>query len=269
MSESIIKKSGKFPGKSVAVFAGIHGDEKAGIMALSEVAKKITIERGTAYFVIANPKAVELGQRMVSKNLNRLFLKGNTGSSWEDRRARELMQILDGCDALLDLHGYNGPEKTPFIITEKNGLNLADTLPFEYVVSGISQVDDGGTDCYMSANNKVGLCLECGSNLEAEKYVELAEESIYRFLDYYSLINSQLPVIRQSQKIFNVVSIVTRQSQSFYFDRPYYNFDKLIAGKVFATDGDKKYIAGQGEYIIFPRPNQVIGQEVFTLLRGK
>jgi len=37
--QSIFKKVGVRPGKTVAIFAGVHGNEKAGIMALEHLIK--------------------------------------------------------------------------------------------------------------------------------------------------------------------------------------------------------------------------------------
>jgi len=267
--QSITKVIGQMPGSTVAVFAGIHGNERAGVLAMNKVRQSIHVNKGVVYFVLANPEAVAQSVRYLEKNLNRLFDPGNTGQTIEDRRARELMKILDQSDALLDLHGYNGPEDEPFIITGKKGLEIAKRLDFRHVVSEISKAGDGATDCYMESIDKPGLCLECGSNFRPEQYVGLAEKSIYQFLQFYGLIDEIVPFNSVNQNTFNVKNIVIRQSDNFSFSRDYKNFDKLEADSVFARDGERAYVAKENEYIIFPRPNQKIGQEAFTIIEKK
>lgn len=260
--------SGSKSGKTVAVFAGIHGNEKAGVMALGQAIKEIELVAGTVYFVFANPPAIKANVRLIKKNLNRLFLSKNKGRAWEDKRARELMKILDSCDALLDLHGYNSPEDTPFIITDGPGVEVAKIFDVDKVVVGIDPIVPGGTDGYMLNCSKVGICLECGSNDRPKQYVGLAEKAVYQFLQYYGLIESEVTNNQKKQQVFKVVSMVKKQTGDFAFDKPYANFDALTPGSVFATDGSTKYIAKANQSIIFPRPNEKIGQDAFTVIKS-
>lgn len=266
MNQSIINISGPKPGKTVAVFSGIHGNEKAGVMALGQVVKEIKLVAGKVYFVFANPPAIKANDRFVKKNLNRLFLANNKGRSWEDIRARELMKILDSCDALLDLHGYNSPEDTPFAITDGPGVEVTKIFDVDRVVVGIDPIVPGGTDGYMLNCGKAGVCLECGSNDRPKQYVGLAKKAVYQYLQFYGLIESKVPSSQKKQQVFKVVSMVKKQTADFAFDKPYANFDALTPGSVFATDGPTKYIAKANQSIIFPRPNEKIGQDVFTII---
>lgn len=73
--DSIVKKVGDKEGKTLAVFAGIHGNEKAGVRALNNLLPKIKIDSGTVYFVYANPPAIEKDARYVIKILSAFFEK--------------------------------------------------------------------------------------------------------------------------------------------------------------------------------------------------
>lgn len=254
------------PGKTVAVFAGVHGNEKAGVIALQKITQSIQLKAGTVYFVLANPPAVRKNVRYISKNLNRCFFVGNKGDSWEDKRARQLMKLLDRCDAVLDLHGYNGPEDTPFVITEDPENALVKDLDFPVVITNWSRLGLGATDTYMVQHEKMGVCLECGSNLFPDKYVRLAEKSILLFLRHYGLITFSSRSRRREQTVFRVQRIVKRKTKSFSFDKEYKNFEKLATGKAFAIDGSVSYVAEEGTFILFPRPNQKVGQEAFILI---
>lgn len=264
--ETILRKIGRRPGKSVAIFAGIHGNELAGVRALKRAIKEVELEAGTAYFVIANPLAVRRRTRMITKNLNRCFYETNKGTIWEDKRARQLMKLLDRCDALLDLHGYNGEEDSPFVITDNKGLVLARELDVASVLTGISDVANGGTDCYMASHQKIGLCLECGSNFYPDKYVPLATRSIQTFLGHYGLIKKVAIRRSKRQTVYRVDQVVKRQTDNFSFDKDYVNFDKLETGREFAHDGETKFIAKENQYIIFPRSKQKVGEESFILI---
>ena len=54
-----IKKRGPREGRTVAVFAGIHGDEKAGVEAMDKVINECSIDTGMVYFVFGNPEAIK------------------------------------------------------------------------------------------------------------------------------------------------------------------------------------------------------------------
>jgi len=268
MQPAITTRSARQPGKSLAIFAGVHGNEKAGVIALQRAIKTLSIRRGTVHSVIANPQAVKQNQRFIEKNLNRCFVKPNRDRSVEDELARILMGLLDKCDALLDLHGYNGREDRPFLICEKPSFDLARQLDFNIVSYGWAKAQPGGTDSYMYAQNKIAICAECGSNLLPKKYSALAFETIQKFLQYFDAIDStQGPTINRSQQFIEATKSIVKQSNSFSFDRPYVNFDHLIPGKVFATDGQRRYIAQNNECIIFPRPQAAVGSEACVIGR--
>ncbi len=265
IKKSIIKKTGKKSGKTIAIFAGVHGNEKAGVIALKNVIKKIQIKRGVVYFVFANPQAIKINKRQIKKNLNRCFLSNNQGNSTEDKRARKLITILDKCDALLDLHASNNKKSTTFIICDKKVFSIAKLLDFKIISPGWNDLEPGATDGYMSNQNKIGLCLECGSVHNKQKNIPLAEKSIYQFLQYFNIIDKNIPYNNHKQKIIKAKKIAIKKTKDFHFTKKYNDFDKLTPNKIFAIDGSKKYIAKKNEYIIFPNTNKKIGEEVFII----
>ena len=147
--KTIYLKKGKMQGKTLAIFAGAHGNEKVGVLALDKIIKDVKIDCGKVYFVYANPKAIEIGKRKIVKDLNRLFLPNNKGSSYEDNRARKLMRILYNSDALLDLHAFKYKKGKPFVICEKDSYELASKMNFKFVISGWDKYDIGSADGYM------------------------------------------------------------------------------------------------------------------------
>ncbi len=263
--KSIIKKTGKKSGKTLAIFAGVHGNEKAGVLALEKILKNIKILKGKVYFVFANIQAIEKNTRYIEKNLNRCFLEGNIGDTYEDKRARELMPILDECDVLLDLHASPTKKTTPFVICERNSLDIVKNLDFEIISFGWNDIEPGATDGYMLKQGKIGICLECGSWHESENNINLAEQSVYQFLQYFGVIQEREKFSRRQQKFLQVQKAVLKETNNFNFFRSFYDFERLKENELIATDGEKEYRAKKNECIIFANPKKKIGEEVFIL----
>jgi succinylglutamate desuccinylase len=261
----VTTKTGSASGKTVAIFGGVHGNEQVGVDAVRWAAANITPERGTVHFVEANPEAIDKNVRLTDKNLNRCFLRDNEGSTLEDMRARELMSLLDGCDALLDIHSSNSKEAIPFIICEADGLLLARSLDFPIISTGWDALEPGGADGYMFNQGKPGICLECGSVFDAEQQAARARQSILRFLEHFELINPSVGSGMRSQKLIKVYKVGHAETGHVEFSKDYADFEQLVEGEVFAKDGDVEYRAEAGDCIIFPRPNAKPGAEAFIL----
>ena len=71
---------GNETGPVMVVFAGIHGNETAGIHAIDSVASNLIDTKanlnGTLYSITGNMRALELGVRYVDTDLNRLWENG-------------------------------------------------------------------------------------------------------------------------------------------------------------------------------------------------
>ena len=68
---------GKTKGPTVVFFGGIHGNETAGVFALKEVFDQLSPEdiKGNAYAITGNLSALEVNQRFIDTDLNRLWTK--------------------------------------------------------------------------------------------------------------------------------------------------------------------------------------------------
>lgn len=261
IENSIVKKVGALPGKTIAVFAGIHGNEKVGILTLDKIIQNIEIKSGTVYFVYANPPAIEKNTRTVNKNLNRLFSRNNKGNTYEDSRAKKLMDILDECEALLDIHSYNSPLGDQFAISEPNGYKILQKMDFPIIARGFSELGNG-TDGYMNQNGKIGICIECGTSNRYEKFLDLAKKSVYQFLQYFECIDKKVEYSDVKQRFFKVKRMIHKKTESFKFVKNFKDFEKLPVDEVFALDGTASHVASDNEYIIFPRPDVAVGDEV-------
>jgi succinylglutamate desuccinylase len=257
---SIVKIEGSNPGKTLAVFAGVHGNERVGVLAIRSILENLEIEKGIVYFVFANPPAIEKDVRLVNKNLNRLFSRDVQGGEYEFARAHELMDILDDCDALLDLHSYNSLEGVPFVIAEKNAEDFTNLLDVEIVTEGFGDIGHG-TDNYMYQQGKVSVCLECGTSNKFQEFTPFAINAIKQFLHFYGA-SIEMPIhVKRAQSRIRVKKLITKKTQSFSFSKSFRDFEELPAGIPYIYDGEVIVVANPGEVIIFPRPDVSIGEE--------
>lgn len=256
------------PGKTVAIFGGVHGNEVVGVEVVRKLAETLVLARGTVHLVEANPEAVRRGVRLVEKNLNRCFVRGIESGLVEEKRAQELMDLLDTCDVLIDIHASNTPGSPPFVICENEAMDLAALLDFGIVSSGWDAIEPGAADGYMHGKGKPALCLECGYAGDANAHQALAEESVMRVLAHLEMVDAPRPDASSApRRHIEVYEAAIRRNESFFFAKEYADFEALKPGEVFATDGDAIYRAKEGDCIIFARPNAAIGAEAF--IRGR
>ncbi len=253
------------PGPTVAVFAGVHGNETAGVLALRELLPTLKPTKGKLYLVFANPPAIEQNVRMVNKNLNRCFFAGNDGSSPEDVRARELMKILDDCDALLDLHMFYDADGLPFVICEDNALDLAQKFDVDIISTNWTEVEPGGTDGYMFQAGKIGVCVECGPIGKAVEYVDFAKQTIFQFLAYFDMTGQLVDFSQKPKRLIKAERAVFKTSQNFTLQPGLKNFDRLKNSQLLAVDGAKKFTGKTNQCIIFPHYSARLGEEAYII----
>lgn len=277
---NVIVKTGSLPGKSVAVFCGVHGNERAGILAFDRLVEELVLVSGTVYLVYANPPAIERGVRLVNANLNRLFVRTNEASSlYEHTRVVELMDLLDECDALLDLHSYRASllleRAIPFAICETPSMHVARLFDVPYVINGFSHTQEGGSDGYMYRNGKVGMCVELGALECPEAFVELGVKTIKSFLVAFGCIEESSggssegyvsPVCTQTQ--LQLTQMHKKMEEPFSFARDFRSFDRVKAGELIAIEGGEQIFAEEDSYILFPNANDPIGVEAFLLAKN-
>ena len=264
----ITKKTGKIPGKTIAIFAGVHGDEKAGIMTLEYLNKELSVEAGTVYLVYANEQAVKENKRFIKTNLNRLFIRtGKDATCYEEVRANELMDILDSCDALLDLHSYNEPsgEAVPFAICEPDCQDIVKNFNVPIVIDGFDAIEEGGSDGYMYNNNKYGICVELGAIESPEKFLELGINTAYQFMQYFGCVSNKVAKNTVKQTCMHASSIYKKRDDVFSFNKKYKTFDQIDKNEVIAQDGTRDVLAKEDGFILFPRAEHPVGTEVFIV----
>lgn len=266
LMKTIIKKDSENNGPIVAIFCGVHGNEKAGIYAMEKALEELSIVHGAVYFVYGNPLAIEKNVRFIEKNLNRCFIKGQNGNSYEEKRAQELMEILDECDAVLDIHASNNPDTVPFVIAD-SGFDIVKCLPFEIHATGFNIIEPGGTDGYMYEEGKVGICIECGYSGDSGKSenIERAFDSIKQFLSFYNVIDENIEPHTFKQKVCDVNRVQRVTDETYDVVRNFADFETIKQGTLIAKDQNQEYYADRDSAIIFASQGKPIGSESYIL----
>jgi succinylglutamate desuccinylase len=265
ISSEIVEIASNQPGPTLAIFAGLHGNETAGILALQELIPKLKVTRGKLLLAFANPPAIAANVRSLNKNMNRLFIEGNTGSDPEDERAKELMKALDTCDALLDLHMFHDDAGAPFVICEENALDIARLFDVDVISTNWDKTEPGAADGYMYRQGKIGICVECGPISKAAQYKDLAIRTIFQYLKYFCMTDEKVEYSTKPKRIIKADHTVYKSSEKFVLAKNLHNFEKLEDGQILATDGDKRYIGHSGESIIFPYYQADVGEEAYII----
>ncbi len=262
--------SGK-PGKNLAIFAGVHGNEKAGILALDYVAENLVLKQGKVHLVYANPRAIEQNIRFTEKNLNRCFVRRDVSTCYEEFLADELMDLLDTCDALLDMHAYrdDSDRDITFAFVTDSALDLASKMHISKVITKIDDFEKWGSDGYMYNTGKIGICVELGSLRHTEKFKELGITTCYQFMQYFDLIDEKVPFESIQQDVMEMHSIYRKQNEDFKFTKPFLSFDKVQAGEIIAIDGGMEISMDVDGYVIFPAENDPVGLEAFLFAKVK
>jgi predicted deacylase len=265
----VITKTGPRPGATVAIFCGVHGNERAGILTVNRLTKELEVIAGTVYLVYANPPAIAKNVRLVNANLNRLFLREKSvGGSYEHGRAQELMDLLDTCDALLDLHSYPAPhapgQAIPFAICEPPSHGIAASFAVTTVVNGFTAAEEGGSDGYMYQNGKPGICVELGANELPGRSVGLGIDTAMQFLSYFGCIE-RAPSPPRVQRHLTLTTFYKKTHQDFCFLKKFRNLDAVGADEPIAEVNGLVLRAKRDCAIIFPNADRPVGIEAFML----
>lgn len=260
----IVIDSGR-PGPSVALLAGVHGNEKAGVYALQHMLPLCKPTRGIVYAAFANPPAIAANVRMLSKNLNRCFYAGNKETDPEDIRARVLMAMLDRCDALLDLHMFYDDDGVPFVICEPNGIPIARNFAVPIISTNWDKIEPGASDSYMNLAGKIGICVECGPITKSYEMTDFAQNTVLQFLKYFDMIDDDVVYDTAEKTIIETYKTVYKTDQSFVLQPGLKNFQQLTDGQCLARDKRRQYYGAAGDRIIFPHYGARVGEEAYIL----
>jgi len=170
-------------GPTVIIFAGIHGNEKAGVHASDKVIQKINERhlkfKGNLHIILGNINALNKGIRFEKVDLNRIWqndhieaLENNKGElSSEEKEQSDILIIIKnilihqpGPFYFLDLHTTSATS-VPFITISDslNNRKFSSNFPIP-VVLGIEEYLDGPLLTFINEFGHIALGFEGGSH---------------------------------------------------------------------------------------------------------
>ncbi len=217
----------------VAVVGGIHGDEPAGERIVEQLVEEVRVadERieGTVQLVVANERALAVGERYTEVDLNRTFPGDVESDTYETALAARLTTVLEGADAILALHTSHSVPP-PFAIYSDLTESVRKTvtgMPVEYVV-------DAGNlrDTTLDSTLPHTVSLEAGRQ-GSEEAVDFGLEAARAFLRAHGVLHDEEPSFRETP----VVTVDEEVPKGGGEPAVYYrNFEEIPKGEVFARD---------------------------------
>ena len=262
------------PGPRVLLLGGVHGDEKAGVLALERLAAefasgRLSLARGQLTIAPrVNAEAVARGVHFVDENLNRIVRPRAAPATREQGLAAELIPLIDAADAVLDLHGAPAPT-APFVFLDDESVPVrgwAEALGADYLLTGWPALFAGSdtvtTTEYAQSRGKRALTVEAGRN-DDPAAAEFAFDAARRAIAHFGLIVGAPR--RPKPKALRLTAVVRRE-RGGKFARPWKNFDPVAKGEVIARrDDGAELTAPEDAAIVMPFEASEPGGEWYYL----
>ena len=277
------------PTKFIVLSCGVHGNETAPIEICDELVRDILNERRvlrhSVLFLFGNLPAMDIAERFVEENMNRLFSGAHSDGegciNQERKRARQLEDAITtffadasaGDEKLhYDLHTAIRASKNekfavyPYLHGKAHSRGQLAFLAACGVKTILLSESPTTTFSYYSSHthNAHAFTVELG------KVRPFGQNDMSRFADAKEAITRLISerdfaptVALESLDIYRVNQVINRQQQDFklHFDDDTPNFTDYPKGTVLATELGATYEAEQdGEAIVFPNANVAIGQ---------
>ncbi len=288
---------GEKEGPTVVFFAGIHGNEPAGIFALKHVMRELKIQQkpihGKVYGIAGNLSALEKNVRFSEKDLNRIWSPQKVKHIQERKEERNddenellelhglLSEILENNEApfyFIDLHTTSS-ETSPFIVLNDSLLNrkFASNYPLP-IILGIEEYLEGALLSFINELGYVSMGYESGQHdeigaikncidfirftLSLTASIHLSESE---FADLENLMLDSSRVSNRFYEIYYQYDI--KKGIDFKMFPGFVNFQKIPRGKEVAME-NRDILKTKGKRQIFMPLYQSQGSEGFYYIRS-
>lgn len=284
-------------GPCIVFIGGIHGNESSGVFALHKVLSELQTfpvpVNGKIIAVCGHLKALEANKRYFSKDLNRMWTRGEiakleSGSFHaETEDEKEQAQLYDLLQEILkqekgpfyffDLHTTSG-ETIPFLTVNDSLLNLKFTSQYPLPqIFGIEEYIDGPLLSYINTLGYVSFGYEAGqhddlSSIEhhiAFIYLSLVFAAAINKKDidfnrYFQQLARSNPDSRDIYRIFYRHNV--NSSDRFKMERGFLNFQKISKGTHLASTEQNKVNSPHTARLFMPL-YQEQGSDGFFLIK--
>jgi predicted deacylase len=283
---------GTSKGPTIVFFAGIHGNEPAGIFALKQVLDKVKDMPlfGHVYAVAGHLWALEKGVRYDKQDLNRLWTVDliadlwaeKSGESEDTKQQRDIFKVVGailkketGPFYFVDLHTTSS-ESIPFLTVNDSLLNRKYAMQYPApMILGVEEYLEGPLLSYLNERGYVSFGFEGGQH-DSREAIDNHVAFIYLTLAYTG-VASAVPVKEYYQKLAataessaSVFEIYFRYNieddEDFVMMPGFVNFQRYQKGMTLATSNGKPIVAEANGRILMPR-YQGKGNDGYFLIR--
>lgn len=253
-------------GPTIVFFGGIHGNETSGVFALKDALDGINPSHvhGHIYGIVGNFKALQLQQRFVDEDLNRLWTKERIAEiknkSVLNTEEQSLLELLDILNKILesnkppfyfiDLHSTSS-KTLPFITINDALINRKFSSQFPVpIVLGIEEYLQGPLLSYINEMGYVSLGFESGqhddlraiTNNIAFIYLSLVysgileKKGVVKFKNYYEQLQNQAA---NMVNVFEVIYLHTiKPTDTFNMHTGFKSFQNITKGTKLALSNN-------------------------------
>ncbi len=261
------------PGPAAAVVGGVHGNERAGILAVERLKSRfddggLVPKRGSVILALGNPPAIAAGVRAEGEDLNRCFtaaVLGGAGEAYAHRRARELATAFRDVRFGIDVHGTNTPSR-PFLVIQGHPRTqdgpFLERLSADLVLRDPRMVFAGEPatlDELFSRDGGLGICYETGAADDVSSVDRVTEEIVAVLETGGWLERGEARVPHPSKAEYVLAERIDLTPAGFRFaegvgDR---NFQALPEGSVLGYRGDVPVVVRTDSLLVFPKPERL------------
>ncbi len=285
----------------IVLSCAVHGNETAPIEICQQLIREIIqgelVLKQRVLFLFGNPPSINIGERFVEENLNRLFSGAHSdgeGLCNDERiRAKALEDYIreffdqgshisgDRSRYHYDLHtAIRGSKNDKFAVYPfLNGRREHSKQQLQFLLScGINTIlisnSPTTTFSYFSTNEfnahaftvELGKVMPFGEN-DMNNFAK-TKQALSRLLGDQDLVLSEYDETQFN--LFEIYKTINRENEDFilHFADEAENFTDYPMDHLLATDGDIEHrVTVPGEAIIFPNANVAIGQRALLTVR--
>ncbi|MGA8852723.1 MAG: succinylglutamate desuccinylase/aspartoacylase family protein [Christiangramia sp.] len=278
-------------GPVIIFFAGIHGNEHAGIIAFEHFLNELDTEKlqGSIYAISGNLKALSKNKRFLDCDLNRMWTSARMMKKSfkkeiysEDKEQHELNEILNEIIKehksslyFIDLHTTSS-DTLPFITINDSLINRRFSKLFPVpVILGIEEYLEGPLLSYINKLGYVSLGFESGQHISKEAVVNA--RAFIKLAMYYSGVldcsdiekeyNTLQKSAEGNSKIYEIIYRYNILKNEHFKMKPgFSSFELQEKGTLLATSDDKDIYLSKKATLFMPL-YQKKGEDGYYLIR--
>jgi len=222
---------------SVAVVAGVHGDEPCGVRAVDRLLDDAPAVTEPVKLVVANERALDAGVRYVDADLNRSFDDDVPGDAHERVLAERLADEIRDC-TVLSVHSTQS-HADPFAISSGVDAPVPAVVP-ALSVAALVDTGDFGDGRIFAADADI---VEVEAGLQGS---ETAAENAYTLVREFLTATGALPgdPARRDVPVFEMGASIPKPSADEY-EVFVENFEEVAAGDTYAAADGEPLVADE------------------------